>query len=835
MADALGRRGLTCETADVAWIDPPSGVRGAIAGRARALVRASASGPGDPSDLYLVEGRLSPEGAVLWIGDVWDVTNTSGVDESRPVVDGPLAAYTASADGLVTGVHVLDLRGPPAEATASFTAVQRLQAALTNLQQTGQTSGIEHTTFAFDPVASHVDLSWRSDGALEVRADARTVVLDPARARVADAGGADFVRVVPDERSRPGNLVTWAVDRLRAFSWFGDDRMQWLKAVAFTALDKVRTTFGHGATAEEVRDEIGLPATLATAAPAFADPEIGWPPPPIAPIFSSPLPGEGRWISLDQDPFITRSPGGTAPAFVTSYVRPDKQRPDVRVYVTLWDPRQVALHIEAGTVEPISATGEHGTGMIPRDPGVMRHVVAAFNGGFQAQHGEYGMQANGIEYLPPKPYAATVVELRDGSNGFGAWPESAEVPADVVGMRQNLTALVEDGKFNPWGRTWWGGAPPGWPDQVHTARSALCLTREGFTGYFYSASISAQDLADAMLAARCSFGIHLDMNAGHAGFEFYDVAQEGELAPMSRPLQGDWEAQGKVPDMPGYVFRARRMIRGMGHMLFPRYIQRESRDFFFLTSRDVLPGAPIPASNETDPDEGRWRTRGLPQHGFPYAMATSWVRGPSGMKIRVVRADPRTMRPAGATDPAPTVLTLDAPAALRTAKTLWWGGAGELAIGAAPPSAGAQPLLGGCTGAADACAEGAHAGVGVQDADGMLVWVELPPDAHPDRTTAQALDDLLAKLGCTARMAVPGRPQIRLGGELAASGDPVIPSQERDAGAGSKAPMFRFVRAQAPGAHAIFPDTPIVPIQVWQPLQMKRVRYFSKPKAAAAP
>ena len=64
----------------------------------------------------------------------------------------------------------------------------------------------------------------------------------------------------------------------------------------------------------------------------------------------------------------------------------------------------------------------------------MKHVVAAFNGGFQAQHGEYGMQANGIEYLPPKPYAATVVELRDGSNAFGAWPDSADVPDDVIGF-----------------------------------------------------------------------------------------------------------------------------------------------------------------------------------------------------------------------------------------------------------------------------------------------------------------------------------------------------------------------------------------------------------------
>jgi hypothetical protein len=474
--------------------------------------------------------------------------------------------------------------------------------------------------------------------------------------------------------------------------------------------------------------------------------------------------------------------------------------------------------------------------MIPRVPEVMGHVVAAFNGGFQAQHGEYGMQANGIMYLPPKPYAATVVELRDGSNGFGAWPNAPDVPPEVIGFRQNLTALVQDGRFNPWGRTWWGGAPPGWPDQVHTARSALCMTREGFSGYFYSASISPEDLAQAMLAARCAFGIHLDMNVGHAGFEFYDVAREGELAPMGRPLQGDWEAQGKVPDMPGYVFRGRRMIRGMGHMLFPRYIQRESRDFFYLTSRTILPGAPIPPASgarEREPDEGQWRTRGLPQHGFPYAVATAWVHERPGLKLRVVRADPRTMHPASPGEEA-TVLSLVAPGApARAPRSLWWRD-GLFAVGAAAPGPGAQALLGGCS-TTDACAASARAGVGVEDEDGMLLWVELPPDARPDAGTAAAIDSLLARLGCSSRMAVPGRAEALLGATLDAAGDPVAPSSIMSVDAGPSAPMVRLARAVAPDAHPVFAETPVVPIQVWQPLQMKRIRYFSKPSTPKSP
>src|SRR6202007_3091946 len=102
---------------------------------------------------------------------------------------------------------------------------------------------------------------------------------------------------------------------------------------------------------------------------------IGWPPPPIQTTLSPALPGEGKWIALDSDPFITPTASGTAPAFVTSFVRPDRERPDVRVYVTLWDPRQVALHMEAGTVEPVSATGEAGPGVIARVPEGLRRLV----------------------------------------------------------------------------------------------------------------------------------------------------------------------------------------------------------------------------------------------------------------------------------------------------------------------------------------------------------------------------------------------------------------------------------------------------------------------------
>jgi hypothetical protein len=828
LADALALRGLACEADDITWIARPKGVWESMTSKARVLLRAHMGD--EPNDLYLVDVRLSPEGEVLELGEAWNISETPGADESRPVVRGHVATYMAVSDGLYTGLHVLDLGGR-GSSHSDFSRLQRTQMALTNLQHTGQIEGVVHDTYALEPVARHATFAWRPDGMVEVQADDRTVVIDPARESI--VSGSEFVRVLLDERARPGNLVTWAVDRVRAMPSFGDDRMQWVKAVAFTALDRWHAQFSGGSTAQEVEDELGLAQTT-TFAPSFTDPEVGWPPSPIKTVVSPLLPGEGQWIALDKDPFITPTPGGRAPAFVTSFVRPNMHRQDVRVYVTLWDPRQIELHIEAGAVEPVGASGEHGPGLVPRTPEVIKRMVAGFNGGFQAQHGEYGMQANGIEYLPPKPYAATVVELRDGSNAFGAWPGppvgvdgtpgagAPVVPSDIIALRQNLTALVQNGKFNPWGRTWWGGTPPGWSDQIHSTRSAICLTDEGFVGYFYSTSISAEDLAQGMLDARCAFGIHLDMNPGHAGFEFYDVAPEGELKPLRRLLQSDWEAEGKVPDMTGYVFRSRRMIRGMGHMLFPRYIQREARDFFYLTARPLLPGAPLEPVTSPEPDEGVWRTKGLPQHGFPYALATAWIHT-GGAKLRVLRVDPRAVRPAAGNGPqAPTVLSLTA--GTRGTLSLWWYGR-VFSISGSAPAAGATILIGGIP-MISPLAANARAAVGVQDEDGMLVWVELPTDVPTaDAQTSKAMDALLDHLGCSTRMSLPGDSRAFLGGSLDLSGSPVVGAPT--------AIGARLSRDHAPDAHSLFDSTPIVPIQVWQPLQAKRVRYFYKPTQPA--
>ncbi len=829
---------VTCQGADVVWIEGPSGVVGAIGGKARALVRAREATPGssDPQetlDLFAVDARLSPEGQLLDVGDVHNLTRSAGADEGLPVTRGSLVAYLVEVDGRPEAVHVLDLAGHDTHAYDELSRLERFQVKVADLQATGKTHGVKKTVFTLVPPPKSAKLTFRPDGMLEVRGEGgqRVAEIDPTRGTVDDAS---HVRVAAEVIAKPPTLAPWMSDRLRAVSWFGDDKNQALKAIVFTTLEWVKGKKAAltGDTGEQAaEDDLGALKTNRPQGPSsFTDPEIGWPPKPLEPIMKPAISGEGQWIRLDDDPFITPIPGLPSP-FVTTFVRSDPSAQHTRVYVTLWDPRLIALHMEAGTVEPVSATGEAGPGKIPRTPEVIRRVVGGFNGGFQATHGEFGMQANGVLYLPPKPYAATVLEMRDGTTAFAAWPDDPQVPEEVLSFRQNMTFMVQNDKYNPWGRAWWGGVPPGWHDAIHTTRSGLCLTKEGFVAYLFGHDIGPEPLGRAMLAARCQVGIHLDMNPGLAGFEFYNMQTTSSFKPLGRPLQPDWEYEGTVKDMPEFKFRARRMTKSMGHILFPRYIQRDARDFFYLTARNVLPGAPIEGATE-------WRVKGLPQHGYPYATAIASLEV-GEKRARILRVDPRAVAVADATsgDATTTVAVFgraarakgqrDAGAARDGERKLWLG-QHVFAIDKRP--AGDAQAIASLVDPGDRDATRARGAVGISDEDGMLQWIELLPEDAPSAESSEAMLKALEGLGCSARGLVAGDLRAFLGGTLDIGGEPAAPAVV----------SVKLVRTAAPGAKQIFESTPVVGQPVWQPLQAKRVKWRptlappDKPAASAS-
>ncbi len=826
VVEILAKRGYAATVDDVVFIDGPNGVLASTVAQARVVARASLSADADgieqPSDIFYFEARLSPGGALLDLSEGHNLSETTGAEETRPIVadERVIFASNSGIEGAPSVVSVLDFRGQPIP--SDWSIMSRTQHALTNYQHTGMLKGLARSTYVVE-----------GDGEVRVSQVGAQLLVETGKQRVALALGDEkaslpaWIKLDPSEISPPGNLTTWAVDRVR-FE-VGDDNMQAFKQYFFEAkdfFDRNREELSGNTGEADIMDDLGQEAGVAPRV-IPVDPDLGWPPPPLEPWVDKPvIDGEGQWNAKEDAAFF-RSQPNLPPTFVTTFIRSDRTRKTTRVYIAMWDPRQVELHMMAGTVEPKGATGKAGPGMIPRTPETMKRVVAATNAGFQALHGEFGMMADGVVYLPPKPYAATVMRLRDGSTAFGSWPRDTTVPDQVVSYRQNMTVMVQDEKFNPYDRTWWGGAVPGAEDKTHTVRTGMCLTRERFVGYFYGADLSPEALAQAMIQARCSYGIALDMNAGHSGMEFYRVAPEGQLPELARGLETSWEAQGNVPEMPGWEFRSKRLIKGMGLMNFPRYIKREARDYFYLTLRHVLPGENLVSPQATPPEgDGAWQVKGLPQHGFPYAIATTTIhpdKADASLAFRLLQIDPRSVKTAAASATGNTVLTVDPGALAPSGTASAWYFKGAFSIGPdAPAKSAARVAIGNPKpgkGAALLCVHPESNVLFYAEVDGARASV--PGDtAGGKRADLTSMAALFTGLGCVDQLALEAPLGLLLGDGHDLSGKPGTVLS------GSSA--VRFVRGDAPAGVRFFEDTPIVPRSEWYALQQARIRYFKK-------
>ncbi len=799
---ALARRGLRVATDGVRWLDPP----GLKARRALVIASEGAS----PTDVYAVTARTGGGERVVEVRDVSNLTRSPDASEGDLTSGGRWAAFSTRIADAVVAVTLVDTAGAPeALSLASAERGARVRAAITRWQQTGRLAGYGLHRFELTPRARHMQVGL-VDGALVVRADDRGVRVDTASLRVLEGGR--YVQPRPRLAGTTGWL-TWMVDTVRAIPWVGAEPIAWAEHIAFGLKDDVaraRNRVRGDQSQTEVAEDL---ADVLHAGPAshLEGRVADWPPERLRTVLNPPLSREGQWSAAgDDDPFIARNPGAP-PAFYQSFVRTDRERPDTRVYVTLWDPRQVELHVVPGSQEPIGAGGETGTGTIPRDARTLQRVAAGFNGGFQAMHGEWGLSAEGVTLLPPKPWGASIVALEDGSTGFGSWPNAVNaMPPGVAEFRQNLTALVEDGVYNPFRRTFWGGnVPSSAPGDEHTCRTGVCMTREGYVAYFWGEDLTPRSLAEGMISARCAYGVHLDMNGANTGFEFLRVTPDRATMPLQRELTAG-EAEGNVPSAPGFRYRARRMVRGMHEMSFPRYIKRDPRDYFYLMLRAVLPGAPlVPPVAPPQAGEGQWHVAGLSQVAFPWPMARTRVR-PDATRpdrwVNLVRIDARrvSFAPPDTTDEVVARVIGSPPPPERGSSRLSRvevNGAARWSITTEGPGIDGALLLGGMT---------VTRAVGI-DADGFLVY------AVADRAAPDLVSLALDLAGCgPERLALSATTAIALTGDRDVAGAAIDPTL-----GASLALVSRPMR----GAVRMFPEVRPVPPSVWYDAQHRRVRY----------
>ena len=669
----LERRGATVHDpeTDVAWVDAPAGDLGLLDAMKRQTFVALASPPGRKArDLWRLEAKVTPYGNVIDAAWIVNLTRTAGADDDALSVDGTRVATAVRDGGKVTAIEVRDLAGedPARAGTSGWSRAARLENAITNLEQTGRAAGLDLCWFGLDADKAPDTVALRFEGDV---------------LHVGDGDGHELAAIDLVERSVSGpvplaylpaapkmqlDFLNWLADRGRGFAgqglgpaWLGSG-VELLKEVYFKANEVKARIEEVAAPSEPV--EVEAPEVVAEARRRAKLQAEGaaqaWPPAPLDPMVGEREKGEGLWEEFGPD--VVQHAPNAPPPFYRTFVRPDPEYARKQIHVVVWDPELVSLKMRAGTQNPIPQTGNRGDGRIPRDKAVLERVVGAFNGGFQTEHIWYGMMVDKKVLLPPRDLGATAGSWADGRTAFGTWEPKAPIPDELMAYRQNLPPLIEDGAFNPYGRNTWG-----WHKDVagavngKTTRSALCYTYDGYIMYFYAEFANEHVLASTLFHCQCRYAIHLDMNRGHTGFELYRRLQDGE-EPTDRE---------KFAEVEGVRFQGSTMHPVDNHMQAPtRYLGADYRDYFYLTLRQVVPGAdllPLAAGPAVE-GEGRWRTKGLPRNAeFPPRLAVTWLRGSGGTgRLDVLQLDPRALTasfaPAGDApvpiDPKAVVLTV---------------------------------------------------------------------------------------------------------------------------------------------------------------------------------
>lgn len=269
-------------------------------------------------------------------------------------------------------------------------------------------------------------------------------------------------------------------------------------------------------------------------------PSSAFPPPRFTPPHPGVAsPADGVWFAVPtpQDPTAP-------PVMVKALIHPDPKRSFAVVALVAIDLRRVEMTAVPGFGEPASGAlpREKRPGTIPQEK--WPDLLAAFNGGFQAVHGQWGMMVDGVTLLTPRPIGCTVARYKDGSMKVAVWKRIADTEGDMTYYRQTPPCLVEDGVVNPATRaeknTGWGATVDG--DTI-IRRSAFGLDRTGQVGFYAMGdALSAGSLAQALAAAGVHEAAQLDVNFAYPRFFFFDGNQTAapKITQPLAPLQ-NWK------------------------------------------------------------------------------------------------------------------------------------------------------------------------------------------------------------------------------------------------------------------------------------------------------
>jgi hypothetical protein len=623
--------------------------------------------PSTMPDLFYVDVAVNRLGVPI---DHRRLTNLTSSPVGREQIlgrSGATVAISTEVLGQIQTVSLLDFRGDRSpvviqEGTSRW--LGELMISLDNLQRTGRWQGVDRRDFVLTRPTSRIEVE-QSQALLELglfnRDQAQGVVgLSVDTGEI--ARGAELLQESPQPPHQTGDPLAWAANWVRNLEWVGPERIAVLERLVFQLSDHIKQRlyawFGYagGSPMDGLTSANGgLPPTIVLADFGTADTSGEWPPPPIEQTlrFSESLENEGQW-SVASPQWLRVLPGAP-PAFLQTYLRTDRDRPYVWVLILAMDLRQIDVRYQQGTDHPHATTGLRGSGEIPRDDDTMSRLLGAFNGGFKTTHGIFGSMVDDTVYIPPIPWRATVAWTDDSDAMLmGTWGEDSDIPEEVVSLRQNLSPLDADGEVNPTRRPHWFADNDA---NYNTFRSGICFRGHHTLYYFWSADAVWQNMARAMNAANCEYGIHLDMNPRHTGWEFY-----------------------RIEDFAAGVFE---WVRPTREMRFSenRYLEADDKDYFYLLLRQTLADLLPPLAGASWQDEGMPTT----SDGFLTVSAQASIDGgllqllaldTHLLETHFVLGTGEPLPPTGAYRPQPTV-ELTAPRIMLS----FWATGGEPARG----------------------------------------------------------------------------------------------------------------------------------------------------------
>ena len=276
-----------------------------------------------------------------------------------------------------------------------------------------------------------------------------------------------------------------------------------------------------------------------------------WQPAQLSPLGTAD--GEGFWSEYIQDA------EGNNVAYRT-FVQPDTSRPYTLVAIVAIDLTSTRLHFVLGSIEPAGENNQPRSGAIPEADRGANVLLAAFNGGFKARHGQYGAMADGVVALPPRVGLGTLMIYKSGRVSLGEWGPGSAITPYVEAFRQNGPLVVQEGEINP---RIHNNSPEDWGYTVNdvspTVRTGIGLSADDKTlFYFCGPSLSMEMLAKSMQAAGAWNAIQLDINNYWALFV--------KMQPSGSKL---------IPQ----ALLPRLMVANVD-----RYLWDYSRDYFYVTS-----------------------------------------------------------------------------------------------------------------------------------------------------------------------------------------------------------------------------------------------------------